>query len=103
MGFFISFKNRVREVRKGRKISKLTFRLRNDNPPIRRHAVEVFGEIKDLQAIEPLIASLRGGHSYFKSYMAGALQAITGVNIGPDFFKWERWWEAYKDKIRSEG
>ncbi|MFH1480091.1 MAG: HEAT repeat domain-containing protein [Pseudomonadota bacterium] len=89
-------------IKDSRSVLPLIEMIHDQDMSVRGKAAAALGKIKDMRALEPLMASLKSRHSYIKSHVAGALKAITGVHLGYEFGPWERWWEEYKEKIRSE-
>ena len=62
--------------------------------------MKALGKLKDPRAIEPLITALRGARDDNRSAAFEALRSITGQDFGPDFLKWEEWWERNRPQSR---
>ncbi len=71
--------------------------LKDEDYYVLQRAARVLGEIKDRQAVEPLIATL---DNFFAREEAGyALEKITGEDLGYNSVKWKTWWKENKDKF----
>jgi uncharacterized membrane protein YhiD involved in acid resistance len=78
--------------------------LRDVSPVIRRNAISTLAEKGNQAAIRPLIDLLaRETDDSVRASAVDALERLTGVKgNGPDFTKWQKWWEADGQKsVRS--
>src|SRR5579862_2525005 len=69
--------------------------LRDVNPVIRRNAISTLAEKGNQAAVRPLIDLLvRETDDSVRNAAVDALERLTSVKgNGPDFTKWQRWWE----------
>ena len=69
--------------------------LRDVNPVIRRNAISTLAEKGTQSAVRPLIDLLaRETDDSVRNAAVDALERLTAVKgNGPDFTKWQRWWE----------
>ncbi len=72
-------------------VSQWIIALEDENPGVRRAAARALGTMKDLRAVEPLIAVLRDRDGGVRLYAADALEKITGKDFGGDVKKWQQW------------
>lgn len=70
--------------------------LKDKDLEARRIAAWALGEIKNRQAIEPLILALKDEKVSWDS--AEALKKITGEDFGTEYAKWKNWWKDNKGK-----
>ena len=78
--------------------------LRDVNPTIRRNAISTLAEKGNQAAIRPLIDLLaRETDDSVRANAVEALERLTNVKgNGPDFTKWQKWWEEVGQKtVRS--
>jgi len=75
--------------------------LRDVNPIIRKNAISTLAEKDYKDAIRPLIDLLgRETDDSVRSTAVDALERLTQVKgFGPDFTKWQKWWEDIGKKI----
>lgn len=72
--------------------------LKDKDLEARRIAAWALGEIKNRQAIEPLILALKDENVRWDS--AEALKKITGEDFGTEYDKWKNWWKDNKGKVK---
>lgn len=65
-------------------IEPLIVALTNKNRTLRYNAAMVLHRIKDIRAVEPLIALLKDESPYIQAYAASALEETTGQSFGKD-------------------
>jgi len=73
--------------------------LKDEDPQIRGVAVVSLMLKKDPFSVDPLIALLNDKDKNVRMATAVALKNITGKDFGEDYEKWQKWWEANKDKF----
>ncbi|MBW1912665.1 MAG: hypothetical protein JRI43_05780, partial [Deltaproteobacteria bacterium] len=59
MGLIARLRSRAIEIRKKRRVGRLTTQLEDKNIDVRKEAAEGLGEIKDHCSVRPLIATLK--------------------------------------------
>lgn len=70
--------------------------LKDKDSETRRIAAWALGEMKNRQAIEPLLSALKDENVCWDS--AEALKKITGEDFGTEYDKWKNWWKDNKGK-----
>src|SRR5689334_13391543 len=68
---------------------------RHINPIVRRNALSTVAEMRIETAIRPVIDLLaRETDDAVRSAAVDTLERLTGAKAnGPDFIKWQKWWE----------
>lgn len=70
------------------KIDREIKRLNDKDPAVRMEAAKELGQLKEPQAVEPLIAALNDENESVRWRAAEALEKITGKDFGEDEKKW---------------
>jgi len=92
------------KIRTQAAIEKLCAFLNDEGNPSKSRAMvaEALGELRDREAVEPLIAALRSGGKDVRTAAHKALVKISQKSLGPDPALWDEWWEVNKLKTREE-
>jgi HEAT repeat protein len=67
--------------------------LRDEKAAVRYNAIDTLIKIKDLRAIEPLIAALNDKNQQVRLEAVRALEELTQQKIGLNFERWQKWFE----------
>lgn len=81
-----------------RVIEALIDALSDSDPAIRRTAASGLGSCKDLRVVELLIAALGDKNGDVRSAARQSLHSITGVDLGGNVNKWQKWWAENKSR-----
>ncbi len=64
---------------------------------VRKELAKALGELRNSNAVEPLITILKDENRRVRASAAKALKKITGQNFGEDTIKWQEWWDKNKE------
>lgn len=65
---------------------------------LRRTALNTLGRTGRKEAVAALLEQLGGSDEGMRATAAETLNAVTGLQYGPDLNRWRQWWQRYKEQ-----